>query len=67
MQIGVGGCLKDVHRLHLPALTWRGPLPLHSASVSVQHTAGLSANGLVRAQHSAHDRLCTLQPWHNNC
>lgn len=47
MQIGVGTLMEDVHRLHLPSLTWRGPLPLHPDSGAVRHTAGHSATGLV--------------------
>ena len=47
LQIGTGGCLKDVHRLHLPTLTWRGPLPLHPASAPVQSGGGFTAQGLV--------------------
>jgi hypothetical protein len=48
LQIGTGGCLKDIHRLHLPTLTWRGPLPLHPASAAVQCGGGFTASGLVR-------------------
>ncbi len=47
MQIGVGTLMEDVHRLHLPSLTWRGPLPLHPDSGAVRRTAGHSATGLV--------------------
>lgn len=49
LQIGTGGCLTDVHRLHLPTLTWRGPLPLHAASAPVQSGGGFTAQGLVSA------------------
>jgi hypothetical protein len=38
-----------VHRLHLPTLTWRGPLPLHPASAPVQSGGGFTAQGLVSA------------------
>ena len=61
LQIGTGGCLKDVHRLHLPTLTWRGPLPLHPASTSVQSGGGFTAQGLVTANEHLSMLLSQVQ------
>lgn len=47
VPLGVGSCFKDIQRLHLPTLSWRGPVPVHPASAKVERTAGFSAAGLV--------------------